>query len=176
MTNPEQRTWQVYAGGISGNDWWVVREQQPQPDCRTFYFKYRGDADSLCNVLNALTSERDSYKLRFNDYYILEQELATLRAERDNLTHMFEELTPGGSEFVRAPLRCFDFIRERLATTAKIAAERNALKTENEALKAKAALAGEMAADIRMAAKVFGPSVTNEDWLARYDALEEPQR
>ena len=58
-----------------------------------------------------------------------------LRDDLDAITLELERLTPGGSEFVRDPDRCIAWIRERLATVAKIAAERNDLRGEVMRLK-----------------------------------------
>jgi len=44
------------------------------------------------------------------------------------LRYLLESLTPGGSEFHDDPERCVAWIKDRLAFTAKIAAERNGLR------------------------------------------------
>jgi hypothetical protein len=41
-----------------------------------------------------------------------------------------ESLTPGGSEFVGSPDRCVEFVRARLSTLGKVAAERNDLRDD----------------------------------------------
>lgn len=50
----------------------------------------------------------------------------------DELMRILESLTPGGSEFHNSPDMCAEWIRGRLATTGKIAAERNRLRGELE--------------------------------------------
>lgn len=52
-----------------------------------------------------------------------------LQSRQDNaaLTEKIEKLTPGGSEFHGDINKCIEWVKDRLYTTGKIAAERNAL-------------------------------------------------
>lgn len=62
-----------------------------------------------------------------SDYYE-DDELGALRQRYDALVYSLMDLTPGGSEYHNSPQRCFDWIRDRLAVTGKIAKERNQLR------------------------------------------------
>ena len=50
--------------------------------------------------------------------------------EKATLLRYLEELTPGGSEFSNSPKACFQWIKQRLSVSGKVAAERNALREE----------------------------------------------
>jgi hypothetical protein len=53
---------------------------------------------------------------------------------QERLEAFLLDLVPGGSEFHDNPARCAEWIRERLATTGKIARERNELRAAAETL------------------------------------------
>jgi cell shape-determining protein MreC len=57
---------------------------------------------------------------------------------------VLESLTPSGSEFVNDPEACVAFVRDRLAHVIQIAKERNALRAENDTLKAQLNSLGRM--------------------------------
>lgn len=63
------------------------------------------------------------------------EDVAAMEAELDALRKYLEELTPGGSEFSRSPEICFQWVQQRLSVTGKLAAKRNQLREENDALK-----------------------------------------
>ena len=58
--------------------------------------------------------------------------LVALELKRAELQEHLESLTPGGSEFHGSAGRCVEWVRARLATTGKIAAERNELRARVE--------------------------------------------
>lgn len=59
----------------------------------------------------------------------LRDQIAALEQERDRVVRLLEDLTPGGSEFVNNPDRAAAFVRDRMATSGSLAAERNRLRT-----------------------------------------------
>ena len=61
-----------------------------------------------------------------------EARLVALELKRAELQEHLESLTPGGSEFHGGAGRCVEWVRARLATTGKIAAERNELRARVE--------------------------------------------
>jgi len=63
------------------------------------------------------------------------KEIAAERERADRAERLLHNLTPGGSEFVDDPKRCFDFVQARLLTTAKIVIERNEALAEVERLR-----------------------------------------
>jgi hypothetical protein len=58
----------------------------------------------------------------------LQNEIAALTAQVERLTKALDELTPGGSEFHDDPERCLQFIKDRMTSNGKLAAERNELR------------------------------------------------
>jgi hypothetical protein len=79
----------------------------------------------LQSVFNDLAAARDRIKM-------LENEAATMRSEVreavrrfNDLERLLESLTPGGSEFAGSPEACARWVRARLASVGKLAAERN---------------------------------------------------
>lgn len=52
--------------------------------------------------------------------------------DAQELMTILESLTPGGSEFHNSPKNCAEWVRDRLATSGKIAAERNDLRRQLE--------------------------------------------
>jgi hypothetical protein len=54
--------------------------------------------------------------------------------DADNTIRLLLNLTPGGSEYHGSPERCAEWIRDRLSSTGKLAAERNRLRTAADAL------------------------------------------
>jgi len=61
-----------------------------------------------------------------------EARLVALELKRAELQEHLESLTPGGSEFHGGAGQCVEWVRARLATTGKIAAERNELRARVE--------------------------------------------
>ncbi len=74
-------------------------------------------------------------------------------AERDECQRMLEDLTPGGSEFYRNPIRCRNWVQDRLssahASTVKAVQERDALEAKVNALTAAMECRNELTSRIR---------------------------
>ena len=60
------------------------------------------------------------------------EKMVALELKRAELQEHLESLTPGGSEFHGGAGQCVEWVRARLATTGKIAAERNELRARVE--------------------------------------------
>jgi hypothetical protein len=54
--------------------------------------------------------------------------ILSLIGEARELQRLLEDLTPGGSEFHDDPQRCAQYVRERLATVARVQAENRRLR------------------------------------------------
>ena len=88
---------------------------------------------SLLDEIKSLIVSRTDV-LRENETLIEEvragsERIAALTTERDSCQRMLEDLTPGGSEFYRNPIRCRNWVQDRLssahASTVKAVQERD---------------------------------------------------
>ena len=91
----------------------------------------KADVLAMLAEVERLTGEVAEYKAGRED---LIQTGLSLVADRSRFRSAILSLTPGGSEFHDSPERCAEWARERMASAAKLAKERNELRAEVERL------------------------------------------
>lgn len=76
-------------------------------------------------------SNRD---LEIMAYGRLQAETVTIRKQLEDIEQALLDLTPSGSEFHGSPQRCLDWIKARISSTGKLAAQRNRYRKAGEEL------------------------------------------
>jgi len=160
MTTQEQRAeWSALAQAATPGEWYAERVQFKDTDAMcienkdwrvatlypplenraadaAFIAAARTAVPQLLADVDALTQERDALAASVQGWTDTALELL---ADRSRFRSAIVSLTPGGSEFYDNPERCAEWVQERLSTTGKIAAERNELRKERDALSAELA-------------------------------------
>jgi hypothetical protein len=97
-----------------------------------------------------------------SDYPDYEAEARELRITSAKLMRLLLDLTPGGSEFAGDPEACAAWLRARLASTGKLAAERNKLREQAEQM-------AKLLAEAQTAINLL-----DDDWIRQHPELGCP--